>query len=594
MKNKLKNNLLLLLITFLAFFLRVYGLNWDQGQHLHPDERMITMVAEKISFPSDLQLLFSPDSPLNPKFFAYGSFPIYLLRLSSYLFSFFDPTFETYLKMNLVGRLLSALFDSFSVILVFVLAQSIFKNKKISLLSALFYALSFFPIQLSHFYAVDTPLNFFILLTLYRTILFYEKTSFKNAFLIGLSLALSLATKISATLLIVSLGTGLFVGFLLSLKKQIFGLEISFLSKTKTYLKRSFLPQYWTKTRLKKLSSTLFFALLISLITFLFFFIFQPFAFFDFALFLKQINEQRAMTRDAFVFPYTLQYVATTPYLYQLKNIFLWGQGPLLSSLSFLGFFYTLFRLVGGLFSPGNEESEGKQLIVFSFFLSYFAVTGTFAVKFMRYCLPLYPFLSIFAAYFLFSLYQKSSGSKLLTVLLTLFSLLHLLYLASFFSIYRSPNTRVQATAWIEKNIPPDSLILREHWDDGLPLGHHPEYNLVELPLYESDLNPQKWPQIDSLLQRGDYLILASNRLYTPLMRLADCPHLPPGRCYSKTAQYYQDLFSGRLNYQKVAEFTSYPSIFGFSINDQSADESFTVYDHPQVTIFKKIIQKSD
>ncbi len=596
MKLKIKPKLIFLLLLFFAFFLRIYSLNWDQSNHLHPDERMITMVSEKIRFPplsssmslsQKIQTIFSPTSSLNPQFFAYGSFPIYLLRFTSYLLSFINPSFGTYLYQNLVGRLLSALFDTFSLLLIFKITLSVFKDKKIAFLSALFYTLSFFPIQLSHFYAVDTLLNFFILLTLYRIILFYEKQSLKNAFFISFALALALTTKISATLLILSLGTGLVVAFLLSLKKQIFGLEISFIKKLKTYLEKTVHPKYWTTTRLKKIKKLFLHTFLIFLFAVPLLFIFQPFAFLDFPLFWRQINEQRAMTKDAFVFPYTLQYVNTTPYLYHLKNIFLWGMGPLLSLLSFSGLAFTLFKLVKGLLTPGNEESEGKQLILFSFFISYFTVTGLFAVKFMRYCLPLYPLLSILAANLLINL-SKKFPKKPFLLASSLFLILHLLYFFSFFNIYSAPNTRVQATTWIENNVPSGSVILREHWDDGLPLGHYQAYELVDLPLYNPDADPQKWDQINFDLQRGDYLILASNRLYTPLSKLTDCPNLPSHRCYQKTAKYYQDLFAGKLGYQQVAEFTSYPSILGIAINDQSADESFTVYDHPKVTILKK------
>ena len=39
----------LFLVLILAFVLRIYGLNWDQGNHLHPDERFLTMVASAMS-----------------------------------------------------------------------------------------------------------------------------------------------------------------------------------------------------------------------------------------------------------------------------------------------------------------------------------------------------------------------------------------------------------------------------------------------------------------------------------------------------------------------------------------------------------------
>ena len=49
------------IILFIALALRLYGINWDQGYHLHPDERMLIMVTEKID-------LFKN---LNPNFFNY-------------------------------------------------------------------------------------------------------------------------------------------------------------------------------------------------------------------------------------------------------------------------------------------------------------------------------------------------------------------------------------------------------------------------------------------------------------------------------------------------------------------------------------------
>jgi len=84
----------------------------------------------------------------------------------------------------------------------------------------------------------------------------------------------------------------------------------------------------------------------------------------------------------------------------------------------------------------------------------------------------------------------------------------------------------------------------------------------------------------------ADYLILASNRLYVPLQKLADCEKYK--KCYPKTAQFYTDLFSGEVGFSQVAEFESYPGFKFLNLwfSDQSADESFTVYDHPKVIIF--------
>jgi len=589
--NYKNNKLIILFIVIFAFLLRIYGLNWDQGNHLHPDERMITMVTEGIKIPDlsnanslseKISILFSPESTLNPKFFAYGSLPIYLLRLLSSLFSLIDQKFLSYDYTNLLGRGISAFFDSLTLIFIYKISQLLFFSRKKSILAAFIYAISIFPIQLSHFYAVDTLLNFFIFFTLYHSIKLYNNFNLKNAIGVGLGFGLSLATKISAIALIFSLGLSLIISIFLTLKKQIFGLEISFLSKIKLYFKKIFSPRFWVIKKRRRLKLIISYSLLIALITLFTFTICQPFSIFDFPTFWRQINEQHAMTKDAFVFPYTLQYVNTPSYLYQLKNIFLWGLGPIFAFIAYIGIIFGFIELLKGLFSSGNEKSEGGQLIIFSFFIIYFLITGNFAVKFMRYSLPLYPIFAIFAANFIFSFSRKIRRFLIPTILLS-----NCFILLMFLNIYRYPNTRVQATKWINENIPAGSIIAREHWDDGLPIGNINGYQFLELALYDSDYNPQKWPVINSQLKESDYYVIASNRLYTPLQKLTDCKNLPIDKCYQETALFYQKLFSNRLNFEKVAEFSVYPSFLGITVNDQSADESFTVYDHPKVIIFK-------
>ena len=156
-----------LAITLLiGFFLRLTGLNWDQGMHLHPDERMLIMVSDKIHFFTNL----------NPNFFNYGSLPIYLLSgLNQIVNSLFPTTLSSYDSMLYIGRALSLLADMLVIFTVRKLSWKLFKNRQISILAPLLYALSFFPIQNSHFFIVDTFLNLFLLLTLYAILRFVER-----------------------------------------------------------------------------------------------------------------------------------------------------------------------------------------------------------------------------------------------------------------------------------------------------------------------------------------------------------------------------------------------------------------------------------
>ena len=85
MKNK--NTFILLIILIIGFCFRLTGINWDQGQHLHPDERFLTMVLADIDIPQNfIQYLNPQTSTLNPynqgySFFVYGSFPLNLVKV---------------------------------------------------------------------------------------------------------------------------------------------------------------------------------------------------------------------------------------------------------------------------------------------------------------------------------------------------------------------------------------------------------------------------------------------------------------------------------------------------------------------------------
>jgi hypothetical protein len=579
----------LFLIVLTAFALRAYGLNWDQGYHLHPDERMIIMVSERISLPEHLSLdsLFSSKSPLNPHFFAYGSFSIYLLKLVSWLVSLLGGNqWMDYRYLLYVGRAISVLFDLGTVILIFKFGTTLF-DRRTGLLASFFYATSVLPIQLSHFYAVDIMLNFFIWLGLWFLLQFYRSPSLKTASRVGIGFGLALATKISAVILLVGIGVALLVDLFLLGLKYWRGLEYKWWHKFWLLISRTSKREI-----LSDICRRLFlWGGIVALSTAGTFLVLEPFALIDFSSFWRQIQEQDQMTKNAYVFPYTLQYVGTTPYLYHLKNLIVWGMGIGLGSVSLIGTVWYLINFIKRLAMRGDYDREAQEAIVNSFWLIYFLMVGGFAVKYMRYFLPLYPmFILAGAAFLLFLLKRLKRRGERWVILGSVFTL-HFVCLFFFISIYSRPHSRVQASEWINQSIPSGSVLAVEHWDDRLPLWGGEKYRFVQMPMYEPDNSLFKWQRVQKNLREADYLILASNRLYVPLTKLADCSKYRV--CYPRTAQYYSDLFSGKLGFKKIAEFTSYPLLkignWKLEIKDDTADESFTVYDHPKVIIFRKL-----
>lgn len=143
-------------------------------------------------------------------------------------------------------------------------------------------------------------------------------------------------------------------------------------------------------------------------------------------------------------------------------------------------------------------------------------------------------------------------------------------------------------------------------WDDGLPLRidgydgyggiYKPELNLE---LYWDD-NAEKLMRFTSTLNQSDYIFISSNRQWGTTTRV-------PER-YPLTIAYYRNLlgcpadkeiiwcynvakpgmFQGNLGFELVQVFESFPSLGNWTINDQFAEEAFTVYDHPKVLIFRK------
>ena len=84
-------------------------------------------------------------------------------------------------------------------------------------------------------------------------------------------------------------------------------------------------------------------------------------------------------------------------------------------------------------------------------------------------------------------------------------------YGVAYTSAYRQPHTAVRASEWINSHAPAGAVILKEHWEEGLPdLGR---YEVRELPMYERD-DRRKLERVSNELAGADYVVFYSNRLY--------------------------------------------------------------------------------
>jgi YYY domain-containing protein len=121
----------------------------------------------------------------------------------------------------------------------------------------------------------------------------------------------------------------------------------------------------------------------------------------------------------------------------------------------------------------------------------------------------------------------------------------------------------------------------------------------LNLQVYWED-NPDKLERFVSILDQADYIFIPTNHQYAQISRV-------PER-YPLTAYYYRELMGcppeletiscyhearpgdhkGRLGFDLVAVFETFPKLGNFEINDEYAEEAFTFYDHPKVLIFQK------
>lgn len=503
-------------ILIVGVFLRVYNVGHSLGAH--PDERHIVMTTERLW-----------EQGMNPKSFAYGSFPFYLLWFLGGLWGNYDTYFY-------VGRLFLGLVGfPLSCLLLVYLSRQVFKNVKPGIFASLFLAGNPFSIQLSRFFTVDPILLLTALFTLAALFYALEKPSWIRYSIVGIGFGLSLATKSSALSLLVPIGFGALIAH----------------------------KPWKGKRSLYQAGGAVTIIFLVGVVTL---FLAAPYQFLDFETFIKHQREQISMVAGHWIPPYTVQYIGTTPVFYALKQMIFHTIGYEVSILILLGIIYAAMKR--NLFA----------LILILWMPALFIPSATQLVKFPRYILPIYPILFLFAGFFANEVFKKSGRVKYFLASILIF--IGFLRGVAQFSVYLSPHPYQVASKWIFENIAPGSVIVNPHWDDRLPVSlpgyEGNRYQYKELPIYESD-NEKKEKLIEEILKDSDYVIFPTQRI----------PGSIKESRYPYSAKLLKDMFNEEGGFKLVYKYHLIPSFLGFKFDTLYADESLSVYDHPPVWIFK-------
>ena len=549
-----------------------------------------------------LRHFFDPDrSPLNPHWFPLGSILIYALVFVRSVVELFSDVGG--FDMRYAGRTLSALADVGSVVMVFVLGRRLY-GRNVGLLAAGLTALAVIHVQHSHFYRPETFTVLLTLATIWATLRMVERRRLRDSVLLGVILGLALAPKVNVLPLLAPLALG-------------YGYRILDEAEGR-----------WDEITFEMVGRIVGQAILAGLVALVAFFVTTPYAFIDIGAFVGDVTLQTRMAREAGFFPFTVQYVDTPAFLYQIRQTTVWGLGIPLGVVAWLAIPFTVVMVF-----IDRRHLRG-DLILLVWVIPSLVFFETFEVRFLRYLFPLMPVMILLASRMMFWCYDRYglplhrmsqagrdailalreyrfaarpwarvAGAALVVAIPIVVVTGTAFYSLAFQRVYADEHPANQASEWVRYEIPRSSpIVLDNHWDEFLPNLYG--RNTWQFPLYEHDTRA-KMEELADRLARSEYLIFYSARPYASAAR-------DPER-FPYSSNYYHLLFSGELGYRLHREFTNNPSLVGVEFKDDAlpysglrsptpevksqqsgvvlnlgyADDNVSGYDHPRVLVFR-------
>jgi len=622
-------------ILLLAFALRAWNLDWDRGTHLQPDERFWSSVAASVENPEgwdwgqsltpwswNLDNVSNPEtSTLNPRSYeripnyVYGTLPLWASEAAAgvlmtdnmaWAVATIDGVgidvardappevpmrdrlrFNTGFDVTIIGRLMSAIVDTMTVGVVFLLARELTDKSSVGLLAALLQTFTVLHIQYSHFLGSEPWVAFFVTCSVWGSVRlargrkgfgidFPWKRRPKNTWSLRVFTAVSVGFAIASKLNGVASIAGPVVAALVVLGPDI------------PQLFRARIAPGVVGRVGRKIEPYLV-MLLVAIFAYR---IAQPY---DFESGLSLVFNERFRDDITYLsdinsggnWPWVQPLVGRTRLLHPLWQMFMWGMGPALGLAAIFGLGRATRRFMLG---------ERYWAVPLSVIASYFVLVSFQFYAIIRYLQPSYPIITSLTAAGLVAAWNSADAmtavrARLATAIKIAVGLaigLTAFWALAFVNgVYNNTNARLAAGDWMIDNLETGAVLSVQEWDDPVPWGGVPQVD--GRPIFEFETfrpfsfggdTPEGIELLIQSLDRVDYVVESSNKFYDSLPRT-------PAR-FPQMTQYYDTLFDGSLGFELVETFQNQPSLFGITIDDAGAEEAFTLYDHPTVLIWQK------
>ena len=554
------------LTAILAFAaaLRFYGLGWGAPYfHFHIDEHFVFVGAERLR-------VSMRAAAMSGKFFMYGALPMHLLNGIVWLYEAVKgpltlAQFDDQVTYMVMGRAISAALGTATVLVVYFIGKRV-SNPVGGLLAAALLATTVVHIAESHSFRVDLSMIFFASLAWLYSFRIAESARLRDYLLAGVCAGAAIGSKYSAAFIVGVIGVAHLVAP----------------GRPRTWTDRRGWLQ-WTARGISPLVAC--FATFAAI---------NPMAFLYFRRFRQDILEQIVNPLTGGSTPlWAAQFTDVQPQLYWFTTNFWWGFGPAMEIWGLAGIAWLIWR------------RTPAAMIAAAFPLLYFVTAGGTTAPMARYALPLAPAFAVAAGGFSAFLLERPRWRRPALAIAAVVAGTTALYALAYMNIYHSRDARLAAADFLVANVPQGSRVLVEPSHGIPPLGSylrnpnfsgdhvmwgantHREdyYSFYTLDpyvyLYSGRPTPdEKQQYIRSRLELVDFIVM--DDFFVQLYR-----HLPREQ-HGVVKQYYDDLFAGRLGFDLIKTFKVYPSLFGLTINDDGAELSSRMNDHPRVYIFMR------